>query len=81
MDQSTLARLKSVIAEQLDVELEFVTETASFVDDLGADSLDLVNLIMTLEEAFDLELPASTAKQIRTVADAISFINTSTSSS
>ena len=74
MDTELLARLKSVIADELDVEPEKVVEGASFMDDLDADSLDLVNLVLRLEEEFEIELPDGKAERIRTVADAISFI-------
>ncbi len=75
MDTDLLARLKSVIADELDVEPEKVVESASFMDDLDADSLDLVNLVLRLEEEFEIELPDGKAERIRTVADAISFID------
>jgi acyl carrier protein len=75
MDERTLSRLKTVIADQLDVEIEHVVESASFADDLGADSLDLVDLVLTLEELFEIQLPDGQAEMIRTVADAIAFID------
>ncbi len=75
MDTDLLARLKSVIADELDVEPEKVVESASFMDDLDADSLDLVNLVLRLEEEFEIELPDGKAERIRTVADAIAFID------
>jgi acyl carrier protein len=67
-------RVKQIIVEQLGVEQAEVTPTASFVDDLGADSLDTVELVMAFEEAFDIEIPDEDAEKIRTVQDAISYI-------
>jgi len=68
-------RVKQIIVEQLGVEEAEVTSTASFVDDLGADSLDTVELVMAFEEAFDLEIPDEDAEKIRTVQDAIDYID------
>ena len=70
----TIEQVKQIIAEQLGVEEAEVTASASFVDDLGADSLDQVELVMALEEAFDLEIPDADAEKIRTVQDAIDYI-------
>ncbi len=67
-------RVKQIIVEQLGVEEAEVTPSASFVDDLGADSLDTVELVMAFEEAFDLEIPDEDAEKIRTVQDAITYI-------
>jgi acyl carrier protein len=67
-------KVKQIIAEQLGVEEADVTSSASFVDDLGADSLDTVELVMALEEAFDLEIPDDAAEKIRTVQDAVDYI-------
>ena len=67
-------RIKSVIVEQLGVEEELVTLNASFVDDLGADSLDVVDLIMGIEEEFDIEIDDEDAETISTVADALNYI-------
>ena len=67
-------QVKAIVAEQLGVKLEQVTNTASFVDDLGADSLDTVELVMALEEAFDIEIPDEAAEGITTVGDAVKFI-------
>lgn len=67
-------RIKSVIVEQLGVEEELVTLNASFVDDLGADSLDVVDLIMGIEEEFDIEIEDEDAETISTVADAVNYI-------
>ena len=68
-------KVKQIIVEQLGVEESEVTSNASFVDDLGADSLDTVELVMAFEEAFDIEIPDEDAEKIRTVQDAISYIN------
>ena len=68
-------RVKQIIVEQLGVEEAEVTPTASFVDDLGADSLDTVELVMAFEEAFDVEIPDEDAEKIRTVKDAVDYIN------
>jgi acyl carrier protein len=67
-------KIKSIIAEQLGVKLEEVTEQASFIDDLGADSLDTVELVMALEEEFGIEIPDEDAEKLRTVGEAISYI-------
>lgn len=77
---STLDRVKKVVVEQLDVNEEEVSATASFVDDLGADSLDVVELVMGLEEEFDLEIPDEDAEKIGTVEDAVSYIDEKTKS-
>ncbi|BAC24238.1 acpP [Wigglesworthia glossinidia endosymbiont of Glossina brevipalpis] len=69
--------VKSIIAEQLGVKKEEVTNNASFVDDLGADSLDTVELVMALEEEFDTEIPDEEAEKITTVQAAIDFIKES----
>jgi acyl carrier protein len=71
---STFERVKKVIVEQLDVSEEEVTPTASFMDDLGADSLDVVELVMGLEEEFDIEIPDEDAEKIQTVQDAVNYI-------
>jgi len=67
-------KVKSIIAEQLGVKAEEVTPTASFIDDLGADSLDTVELVMALEEEFGVEIPDEDAEKITTVGDAIKYI-------
>ena len=67
-------KVKSIIVEQLGVDEEEVTPDASFVDDLGADSLDTVELVMAFEEAFDVEIPDEEAEKIRSVQDAITYI-------
>ncbi len=67
-------RIKSIIVEQLGVGLEEVTPEASFIEDLGADSLDIVELIMALEEEYDIEIPDEDAEKIQTVKDVISYV-------
>jgi acyl carrier protein len=69
-------KVKKIIAEKLSVDLEEVIPEASFVDDLGADSLDLVELIMTMEEEFDIDISDEEAEKLETVKDAIDFIHT-----
>jgi len=68
-------RVKKIVAEQLGVNADQVTPEASFVDDLGADSLDTVELVMALEEEFDTEIPDDQAEKITTVKQAIDYIN------
>jgi acyl carrier protein len=68
-------RVKKIVVEQLGVSEDQVTLDASFVDDLGADSLDTVELVMALEEEFDTEIPDDEAEKITTVKQAITFIN------
>jgi acyl carrier protein len=68
-------RVKQIIVEQLGVDEAEVTPNASFVDDLGADSLDTVELVMAFEEAFEIEIPDEDAEKIRTVQDAIAYID------
>lgn len=67
-------KVRQIIAEQLGVDENEITPSSSFVDDLGADSLDTVELVMALEEAFDVEIPDEDAEKIRTVQDAIDYI-------
>lgn len=67
-------KVKSIIIEQLGVEEEEVKLEAAFIDDLGADSLDIVELVMALEEEFELEIPDEDAEKIRTVSDAVNYI-------
>jgi acyl carrier protein len=68
-------QVKAIVAEQLGVKQEQVTDDASFVDDLGADSLDTVELVMALEEEFEIEIPDEDAEKITTVHQAIDYIN------
>ncbi|NLV37488.1 MAG: acyl carrier protein [Clostridiaceae bacterium] len=71
-------KVKKIIVEQLGVEDEEVTMESSFIDDLGADSLDIVELIMALEEEFDIEIPDSEAEKIATVGNAVDYIKNNT---
>ncbi|MDR5695497.1 MAG: acyl carrier protein [Armatimonadota bacterium] len=71
---SVFERVKSIIVEQLNVDEEEVTPEASFVEDLGADSLDVVELVMALEEEFELEIPDEDAEKIQTVGEAVRYI-------
>ena len=68
-------RVKKIVIENLNVEADKVTEKASFIDDLGADSLDTVELVMAFEEEFGVEIPDEEANNIVTVGDAISFLS------
>ncbi len=67
-------RVKKIVVEHLGVEPEKVVESANFIDDLGADSLDTVELVMAFEEEFSVEIPDDAAETIRTVGDAVSFL-------
>ena len=67
-------RVKKIVVEHLGVDEAKVTEAASFIDDLGADSLDTVELVMACEEEFSVEIPDDVAEKIQTVGDAVSFI-------
>jgi len=68
-------KVKKIVIEHLGVDEDKVTDTASFIDDLGADSLDTVELVMAFEEEFGIEIPDDAAEKIQTVKDAISFIS------
>jgi acyl carrier protein len=72
---STLDRVKKVVAENLNVSEQEVTPQASFVEDLGADSLDVVELVMAFEEEFQIEIPDEDAENIKTVQDAVTYID------
>ncbi len=72
---NTLERVQGIVAERLGVEGDQVTENAAFIEDLNADSLDLVEVIMAMEQEFDLEISDEDAEKIRTVGDAVSYIN------
>tara|TARA_R110002167_G_scaffold134044_2_gene319361 strand:+ start:572 stop:811 length:240 start_codon:yes stop_codon:yes gene_type:complete len=74
MSQDIADRVKKIVVEHLGVEEEKVTDGASFIEDLGADSLDTVELVMAFEEEFGLEIPDDAAEKILTVKDAIDFI-------
>ena len=67
-------KVKSIVADQLDVEEEKVTAEASITEDLGADSLDVVDLVMSIEEEFDIEIPDDAVENIKTVGDIVSYI-------
>ena len=71
---SALEKIKGIIAEQLGVDEGEVTMESSFIEDLGADSLDIVELVMALEEEFDIVIPDEDAEKIRTVGDAVRYI-------
>ena len=73
-DEEIFEKVKGVIVEQLDVAEGNITMKASFIDDLGADSLDIVELIMALEEEFDIEIPDSDAEKVVTVGDVVEYI-------
>lgn len=68
-------RVKKIIIDQLGIDASKITEESSFVDDLGADSLDIVELIMAFEEEFDVEIPDEDAEKIKTVGDATKYLN------
>jgi len=70
-----VARVKDIVVEQLGVSPDEVTTEASFIDDLGADSLDTVELVMALEEEFECEIPDEDAEKITTVSEAVNYIN------
>ena len=74
------SKVKEIIVQQLGVDAEKVTAEASFVDDLGADSLDVVELVMAFEEEFDVEIPDEAAEKIGTVKDAVEFLTSNASS-
>ena len=76
MASSVEDKVRTIIVEQLGVDEGEVTPTASFIDDLGADSLDIVELVMALEEGFGIEIPDEDAEKITTVKDAIGYIET-----
>ncbi len=71
-------KVKKIIVEQLGVEEDEISMESSFIDDLGADSLDIVELIMALEEEFDIEIPDSEAEKIASVGDAVDYIKNNT---
>ena len=74
MSKEVSAKVKKIVADHLGVEESKVTDEASFIDDLGADSLDTVELVMAFEEEFSIEIPDDAAETITTVQDAINFI-------
>ena len=81
MDKNeVIGRISEVIVEQLGVEEDVVVETASFIDDLGADSLDLVEIVMAFEDEFETTIPDTALEQIKTVGDAADYIIANTAS-
>lgn len=75
MDRNEIfEKVKKAVVEQLDVREEEITEESTFVQDLGADSLEVVEIVMALEEAFNIEIPDDEVDQIKTVGDAVNFI-------
>jgi acyl carrier protein len=75
MSASIEERVRTIVCDQLAVEAEKVTLTASFIDDLGADSLDIVELVMTMEEEFDLDIPDEDAEKMKAVGDVVKYIS------
>ena len=76
MSASVEERVRNIICDQLAVEPEKVTLPASFIDDLGADSLDIVELVMAMEEEFEIEIPDEDAEKLRTVQDVMKYLET-----
>lgn len=74
MSADLLEKVKEIIVDQLGADADAVKPEAAFIDDLGADSLDVVELVMAMEEAFDISIPDEAAENIKTVGDAIDFI-------
>ena len=74
MSNDLSERIKTIVADQLGVEISEVTKDASILDDLGADSLDVVELVMTLEETFDIEVPDEAIEEMRTIGDVQRFV-------
>ena len=70
-----LKKVKAIVADKLSISEEQITEEASFIEDLGADSLDTVELVMALEDEFSLDIPDEDAEKLRTVGDAIAYLN------
>ncbi|MBS3908989.1 MAG: acyl carrier protein [Actinobacteria bacterium] len=77
-NEELFAKLKDIIVEQLGVDAEEISRKTSFVEDLGADSLDIVELVMAMEEEFDIEIPDEDAESIATVEDAIDYVENKT---
>lgn len=75
MEKTTFDKVKNIIIGQLGVEEAEIKENSSFIEDLGADSLDIVELVMALEEEFEIEIPDETAETIKTVQDAVKYID------
>ena len=81
MAEAVADRVRAIIAEQLGVKLEEVTDSASFIEDLGADSLDTVELVMALEEEFGIEIPDEDAEKMTSVGEAMKYIETKSAGS
>lgn len=77
----TFEKVKKIVGDQLSVEAEKITPQANFANDLGADSLDTVELVMALEEEFDIEIPDEAAEKITTVQEAVDYINSKVAAS
>ncbi len=75
MSTSTFEKVRDIVVEQLGVEADEVTIDSTFIDDLGADSLDIVELIMAFEEEFGIEIPDEAAEKIKTVQDVVNYID------
>ena len=71
----SMDRIKKIIVDQLGVDESKITENSSFIDDLGADSLDIVELIMAFEEEFDIEIPDEDAEKMKTIEDAVKYLS------
>ncbi|HZK40576.1 MAG: acyl carrier protein [Atribacterota bacterium] len=71
----SMDRIKKIIVDQLGVDESKITENSSFIDDLGADSLDIVELIMAFEEEFDIEIPDEDAEKMKTIGDAVKYLS------
>ncbi len=80
MAEAVSDRVRAIIAEQLGVKLEEVTDSASFIEELGADSLDTVELVMALEEEFGIEIPDEDAEKMSSVGEAVKYISSKTAS-
>jgi acyl carrier protein len=76
MSADIFAKVQTVVADKLDVDAAKITSEASFTNDLGADSLDVVELVMALEEEFDVEIPDEEAEKLQTVQSVVDYINT-----
>ncbi|MGC9524654.1 MAG: acyl carrier protein [Limnospira sp.] len=81
MSADTLEKVKKIVSEQLEVDTEQVTPEANFANDLNADSLDVVELVMALEEEFDIEIPDEEAEKITTVQEAVNYIDSQVAAS